>query len=161
DFDQGQVSLGKDPAMRVSIIIPVRNEAAHIQRTLRELADQDFPPTDFEILVVDRRSDDGTLETVRELRSSIPNLYLFDNPKRWASAGRSVGLRHAGGKYVVIVDGHCHVRDRNFLRNLVDAFEASGADTLGRPQPLKCDDPTTFQRAVAAARTSWLGHNPD
>ena len=61
----------------------------------------------------------------------------------------------------MIVDGHCHVRDRQFLRNLVDAFEASGADTLGRPQPLKCDDPTPFQRAVAAARTSWLGHNPD
>jgi succinoglycan biosynthesis protein ExoA len=147
--------------MRVSIIIPVRNEAAHICRTLRGLADQDFPATDFEILVVDGRSDDGTPEIVRELRSSIPNLYLLDNPKRWASAGRNIGLRHAGGKYVVVVDGHCHIRDRSFLRNLVDAFEASGADTLGRPQPLKCDDPTPFQRAVAAARTSWLGHNPD
>jgi succinoglycan biosynthesis protein ExoA len=147
--------------MRVSIIIPVRNEAAHIRRTLRGLADQDFATTDFEILVVDGRSDDGTPKIVRELRSSIPNLYLLDNPKRWASAGRNVGLRHAGGKYVVIVDGHCHVRDRQFLRNLVDAFEASGADTLGRPQPLKCDDPTPFQSAVAAARTSWLGHNPD
>lgn len=147
--------------MRVSIVIPVRNEAAHIRRPLRGLADQDFPATDFEILVVDGRSDDGTPEVVRELRSTIPNLYLFDNPRRWASAGRNVGLRRAGGKYVVIVDGHCHVRDRTFLRNLVDAFEASGADTLGRPQPLKCDDPTPFQWAVAAARTSWLGHNPD
>jgi succinoglycan biosynthesis protein ExoA len=147
--------------MRISIIIPVRNEAAHLRRTLRGLADQDFPATDFEILVVDGRSDDGTPEIVRELRSSIPNLNLFDNPKRWASAGRNVGLRHAGGKYIVIVDGHCHVRDRSFLRNLVDAFEASGADTLGRPQLLKCDNPTPFQRAVAAARTSWLGHNPD
>jgi succinoglycan biosynthesis protein ExoA len=147
--------------MRVSIIIPVRNEAPHLCRTLRRLADQDFPATDFEILVVDGRSDDGTPEIVGELRSTIPNLYLFDNPKRWASAGRNVGLRHAGGKYVVIVDGHCQVRDRQFLRNLVDAFEASGADTLGRPQPLKCDHPTPFQRAVAAARTSWLGHNPD
>jgi succinoglycan biosynthesis protein ExoA len=33
--------------------------------------------------------------------------------------------------------------------------------TPSRPQPLKCDDPTPFQSAVAAARTSWLGHNPD
>lgn len=147
--------------MRISIIVPVRNEVAHIGRTLLGLADQDFPATDFEILVVDGRSDDGTPAIVRELRSSIPNLYLFNNPRRWASAGRNVGLRHAGGKYVVIVDGHCHVRDRQFLRNLVDAFEASGSDMLGRPQPLRCDDPTQFQRAVAAARTSWLGHNPD
>jgi succinoglycan biosynthesis protein ExoA len=147
--------------MRVSVIVPVRNEAAHIRRTLLGLARQDFPAADYEILVIDGRSDDGTADIVRELRADIPNLYLLDNPRRLASAGRNVGVRHAGGKYVVIVDGHCHVRDRRLLRNLVEAFEATGADTLGRPQPLRCDDPTPFQRAVAAARTSWLGHNPD
>jgi succinoglycan biosynthesis protein ExoA len=147
--------------MRVSVIVPVRNEAAHIRRTLLGLARQDFPAADFEILVVDGRSDDGTPDIVHELRAAIPNLHLFDNPRRLASAGRNVGVRHAGGKYVVIVDGHCRVRDRRLLRNLVEAFEATGADTLGRPQPLRCDDPTPFQRAVAAARTSWLGHNPD
>ena len=147
--------------MRVSVVVPVRNEAAHLRRTLLGLARQDFPAADYEILVVDGRSDDGTSDIVRDLRADIPNLYLFDNPKRLASAGRNVGVRHAGGKYIVIVDGHCRVRDPHFLRNLVDTFEATGADTLGRPQPLRCDDPTPLQRAVAAARTSWLGHNPD
>jgi len=46
-------------------------------------------------------------------------------------------------------------------RRLIAAFEASGADTLGRPQPLRSNRPTAFQRAVSAARQSWLGHNPD
>jgi succinoglycan biosynthesis protein ExoA len=147
--------------MRVSVIIPVRNEAAHLRQTLLELADQDFLDTDYEILVVDGMSDDGTPDIVRELQSAIPNLYVFDNPKRLASAGRNVGVRNSGGKFVVIVDGHCHIRDRSFLRHLVDAFDASGADTLGRPQPLRCENPTAAQRAVAAARKSWLGHNPD
>jgi succinoglycan biosynthesis protein ExoA len=147
--------------MRVSVIVPVRNEAAQIRRTLLGLAGQDFPETDFEILVVDGLSDDGTPAVVREMQGLIPNLRLFHNPKRLASAARNIGVRHAGGKYVVIVDGHCRVRDPRFLRHLVEAFEATGADTLGRPQPLACDHPTRFQRAVAAARASWLGHNPD
>jgi succinoglycan biosynthesis protein ExoA len=147
--------------MRVSVIVPVRNEAAQVRQTVWDLVRQDFPETDFEILVIDGRSDDGTAAVVRELQRSIPNLHLLDNPKRLASAARNVGIHHAGGKYVVIVDGHCQVRDRRFLRNLVEAFEATGADTVGRPQPLTCDDPTPFQRAVAAARQSWLGHNPD
>lgn len=147
--------------MRVSVIVPVRNEAAHLRRTLLGLARQDFPAADYEVLVVDGRSDDGTPDIVRDLQADIPNLYLLDNPKRLASAGRNVGVRHAGGKYVVIVDGHCRIHDPHFLRHLVDAFEATGADTVGRPQPLRCDDPTPLQRAVAAARTSWLGHNPD
>lgn len=147
--------------MLVSIIVPVRNEAAHIRQTLHGLARQDFLTSEFEILVIDGLSDDGTPTIVREMQSSIPNLRLFHNPKRWASAARNVGVRHARGDYLVIVDGHCQVRDPRFLTHLVEAFQTSGADTLGRPQPLRCDDPTPFMRAVAAARTSWLGHNPD
>jgi succinoglycan biosynthesis protein ExoA len=146
---------------RVSVIVPVRNEAAHVRHVLLDLAGQEFPEADFEILVIDGASEDGTPDIVRGLRRSIPNLYLFDNPKRLASAARNVGVRHAAGEFVVIVDGHCRVRDPHYLSRLVEAFEASGADTLGRPQPLRSEDPTPFQRAVAAARRSWLGHNPN
>jgi succinoglycan biosynthesis protein ExoA len=42
-----------------------------------------------------------------------------------------------------------------------EAFAASGADSLGRPQPLDAADPTPFQQAVSAARQSRLGHNPE
>src|SRR5262249_12724202 len=113
------------------------------------------------ILVIDGASKDGTPAIVGECQLSIPNLHLHDNPKLLASAGRNVGVRHARGEFVVIVDGHCQVRDPHYLARLVEAFETSGADTLGRPQPLRADRPTGFQRAVAAARRSWLGHNPD
>ena len=60
-----------------------------------------------------------------------------------------------------MVDGHCEIADRDYLANVIAAFETSGADTLGRPQPLRAHRPTSFQQAVSAARTSWLGHNPD
>lgn len=146
--------------MRVSVIIPVRNEAKHIARTLRGLAEQEFAVTDFEILVIDGESEDGTRDIVLELLPTIPNLYLFDNPKRLASAARNIGVQHAHGDFIVIVDGHCQIRDRHYLTKLVAAFESSRADTLGRPQPLRADNPTPFQNAVSAARSSWLGHNP-
>ncbi|MBO0700629.1 MAG: glycosyltransferase, partial [Zavarzinella sp.] len=146
---------------RVSVIVPVRNEAGHIRDILLDLAGQEFPAADFEILVIDGRSDDRTRAVVREVQLSVPNLHLFDNPKRLASAARNVGVRHAAGEFVVIVDGHCRIRDPHYLSRLVEAFKISGADTLGRPQPLRADDSTPFQRAVAAARRSWLGHNPN
>ena len=146
--------------MRVSVIVPVRNEAKHIARTLRGLANQEFPTADYEILVIDGESEDGTRDIVLEHLPMIPNLYLFDNPKRLASAARNVGVQHAHGDYIVIVDGHCQIRDRHYLTKLVVAFESSRADSLGRPQPLRADNPTPFQLAVSAARASWLGHNP-
>src|SRR5947207_3179263 len=42
-----------------------------------------------------------------------------------------------------------------------EAFQRSRADCLGRPQPLRVEGATRFQLAVALARESWLGHNPD
>src|SRR5262245_61131964 len=146
---------------RVSVIVPVRNEAAQIRRTLDGLARQESDPSDYEILVIDGSSEDDTVAVVRDIQRVVSNLHLLYNPKRLSSAARNVGIRHARGEFVVIVDGHCEIRDRNYLANLVAAFEESGADTLGRPQPLRADRPTTFQQAAAAARTSWLGHNPD
>ena len=147
--------------MRVSVIVPVRNEAEHIRGTIVGLSRQDLPTSEFEILVVDGHSDDGTAGVVRDLMATIRNLHLFDNPKQLASAARNVGVRNASGDFIIIVDGHCHIDDTGFLTKLIAAFATSGADTLGRPQPLRTEQPTPFQLAVAAARTSWLGHNPD
>src|SRR5262249_38428779 len=102
-----------------------------------------------------------TVAVVRDVQQAVPNLHLLFNPNRLSSAARNIGIRHARGAYVLIVDGHCEIRDPNYLASLVEAFETTGADTLGPPQPLRADRPTPLQSAVAAARSSWLGHNPD
>jgi succinoglycan biosynthesis protein ExoA len=145
----------------VSVIVPVRNESRSIERTLRLLLTQDFPPTDFEVIVADGVSTDDTVPIVRRLQAEFANLKLVFNHDRLSSAGRNTAIRHATKDVVVIVDGHCHVPDRDYLTKLSAAFETSSADCLGRPQPLDIENPTAFQRAVSAARSSRLGHNPD
>jgi succinoglycan biosynthesis protein ExoA len=70
-------------------------------------------------------------------------------------------VRHAGGDIIVVVDGHCEIEGGHFLSNLAGAFGSTGADCVGRPQPLDISDATPLQRAIAAARSSWLGHHPD
>jgi succinoglycan biosynthesis protein ExoA len=144
----------------VTVVVPVRNEARSIEHTLRSLLTQDFPGR-YEVIVADGLSTDETVPIIRRLQAEFPNLKLIYNPRRFSSAGRNTALRHMTGDYAVVVDGHCHVPDRHYLRNLVTAFEASGADCLGRPQPLDVPDPTPFQAAVSAARASRLGHNPE
>ena len=73
---------------------------------------------------------------VRRLQGEFANLKLVYNPGRLSSAGRNTALRHATKDVVVVVDGHCHVPDSRYLHNLSLAFAESGADCLGRPQPL-------------------------
>ena len=145
----------------VSVIVPVRNESRSIEHTLRLLLTQDFPASEFEVIVADGVSTDDTVPIVRRLQGEFANLKLVFNSAKLSSAGRNTAIRHATKDVVVIVDGHCHVPDRDYLKNLSAAFAESGADSLGRPQPLDIDNPTPFQRAVSAARSSRLGHNPD
>lgn len=145
----------------VSVIVPVRNEERSIEHTLRSLLTQDFPRDRYEVIVADGVSTDRTVPIVRELQDEFDNLRLVFNPCRFSSAGRNTAIRHATKDVAVVVDGHCHVPDPRYLANLVDAFETSGADCLGRPQPLDVADPTPFQQAVSAARSSRLGHNPE
>jgi glycosyltransferase involved in cell wall biosynthesis len=145
----------------ISVIVPVRNEARTIEHTLLSLLRQDFPSDRYEVIVADGASTDETVPIVRRLQKDHPNLKLVFNPGRFSSAGRNTAIRHASRDVAVIVDGHCHVPDRQYLANLAAAFAASGADSLGRPQPLDTANPSVFQRAVSAARSSRLGHNPD
>ncbi len=145
----------------VSVIVPVRNESRSIEQTLRSLLNQEFPADQFEVIVADGVSTDDTVRTVRRLQGEFPNLKLVFNSGRFSSAGRNTAIRHATMDLAVVVDGHCHVPDRQYLRNVSDAFEASGAASLGRPQPLDAANPSLFQQAVSAARHSRLGHNPE
>lgn len=143
----------------ISVIVPVRNEAPFIRRTLEQLLSQDYDPARFEVLVAEGRSTDGTVAAVRALQPSHPNLHLLDNPGRWSSAGRNRAIRAARGELLVVVDGHCELENTSYLQDLAAAFERSGADCLGRPQPLDALPASPLQRAIALARSCVLGHH--
>ena len=116
----------------VSVIVPVRNEARFIERTIQQLLGQDYPANRFEILVVDGQSSDLTRSLVEARAEGCLNLHLVENPRFLSSAARNIGIQQARGSMIVIVDGHCDIENGTYLRDLVDAFERSGADCLER-----------------------------
>jgi polysaccharide deacetylase family protein (PEP-CTERM system associated) len=145
----------------VSVVVPVRNEEAFISRTLDQLLAQQYEPDRFEVLVADGGSTDATPEVVKEYEAAHANVRLLDNPGRLSSAGRNAGVRASRGDLIVVIDGHCELDNARHLAALVEAFEHSGADCVGRPQPLEVPGASRVQRAIAAARASPLGHHPD
>lgn len=153
--------LARESLPFVSVIVPARNEAPFIRGTLEQLLAQDYPPDRFEVIVADGQSTDATRLIVRDLQRQHANLRLVNNPKRLSSAGRNRAIQAAQGDILVVVDGHCELDGTDWLQQLAQAFERSGADCIGRPQPLDVSNCTSVQRAIAAARASRLGHHPD
>ena len=89
------------PAIPLSVVLPVRNEADTLPRLLDDLAQQSHRPD--EVLIVDDASEDGTREAV--LGRDWPfELRILDSPGRGKKAGLSAGIRAARQAWVVQVD---------------------------------------------------------
>jgi glycosyltransferase involved in cell wall biosynthesis len=101
--------------MKISVIIPTYNEKSVLGSCIESLGDQTL--TDFEIIVVDDGSTDGTVEILRNLQLIIPNFRFFVQKHKGAGAARNLGAKHAKGRILVFVDADMTF-DRDFIRNL-------------------------------------------
>jgi len=143
--------------LELSIVVPVRNEEAHLGAVLEQLSEQSLAAEKYEILVVDGFSDDNTRGVVQAAADKFGNIRLLDNPKHRSGPARNVGAAAAQGRYLLFVDGHCDIPDKDMLSSVLKAF-IGGEKCLSRPQPLLMEQAPLYGKAVAMARKSWLGH---
>ena len=99
-----------------SVIVPVFNGADTIGECLASLLALDYPPSGFEIVVVDNGSTDGTAAVVAGLGGRVR---LLHEPVRGASAARNRGVRAARGRLVAFTDADCAV-EPHWLARLVE-----------------------------------------
>src|SRR6478672_9122313 len=93
-------------APAISVIVPMRNEAEAIGGCLESLLAQTIPISEYEVIVVDGMSDDGSHAIVSSLQARFPNVVLLTNPARVMPAGMNVGLRSACASVVVVAGAH-------------------------------------------------------
>jgi glycosyltransferase involved in cell wall biosynthesis len=85
---------------KVSVIIPTYNRLPMLKEAVDSVLSQDFE--DFELIVVDDGSNDGTGEEIKKYRERVRLFQSSEN--RGVSAARNKGILHARGKYVAFLD---------------------------------------------------------
>jgi succinoglycan biosynthesis protein ExoA len=139
----------------VSVVMPVRNEAAFIERSLGPVLRQDYPHDRYEVIVVDGDSEDGTPDIVGRMGAETDlDVAVLHNEKRTVPSAMNIGIARAKGDVIVRVDGHCEV-PASYVRACVAALDSSGADNAGGLQ--RAIGTSYTSRAVAAAMTSPFG----
>lgn len=83
----------------VSFVIPVLNGANDIARCVRSIRQQDVPPEDYEVVVMDNGSTDQTHQILRDLACPFQVV-----PKVNVSTLRNRGAALARGRYLAFVD---------------------------------------------------------
>ena len=94
-------AAGAEPA--VSVVVPTYNRREALARLLASLARQTLPPRDFEVVVVDDGSTDGTADWLRSRDFPYP-LRVVAGAHQGPSAARNAGVDAASGARVLFVD---------------------------------------------------------
>ncbi len=123
------------PPPRVSIMIPARNEAPHVESALRSVLALDYP--DFEVFVIDDRSIDATGEIVDRIAAGhggappLHVLHISELPAGWLGKPHAMwaAAQRATGAWLLFTDADVSFRS-DCLRRAIAYAERQRADHL-------------------------------
>jgi len=114
----------------ISVIIPIIDEEKFILGAINVILEQFNFKRDFEILISDGGSTDGTLEIINNFIDNNPNIHLINNPQKIVSTGFNLALNQAKGDIIIRVDGHCEIPS-DYLEKCSNLLKSYDADIVG------------------------------
>jgi len=139
----------------VSVILPIRNEAAFIERGLASVLRQTYPNDRMEVIVADGMSTDDSRERIIGLaaKSEVP-ISIVDNIKKIAPTGLNRAIEEAIGEVIIRVDGHCEI-EPDYIANCVELLQSGRAEGVGGP--IETVGETPRAAAISMAMSSKFG----
>ena len=131
DFFSGEFYSNKDNNFHdlslatktvISIIIPTYNRAHMLDITIESFVNQNYPPGEYEIIIVDNNSTDNTREIVNHWikKSSIPIQYVFEK-KQGVHYARNTGAKISQGDILYFTDDDM-LSDPDLLTEIIKPF---------------------------------------
>ncbi len=111
----------------ISVIVPVYNTAAYLDKCLNSLLAQTYP--DFEIILVDDGSTDNSMEICRSFESGDTRIRVFSKANGGLSSARNYGIAHSTGEFVVFLDSDDWF-EPDMLEKLIEGANENGADVV-------------------------------
>jgi len=118
----------QDNLAKISVIIPVRNEAQNIDFLLKDLSLQSYQ--NFEVFIINDHSTDETVQIIKNfIKNNILNIQLLHLEKDYPSPKKMAitqACQNASGELIVTTDGDCRVK-KDWLLNFACFFKEKQA----------------------------------
>ncbi|MCZ0861988.1 MAG: glycosyltransferase family 2 protein [Methanocorpusculum sp.] len=110
--------------MQISVIVPLKNKAQEINRCIDSILAQTI--TNFELIIVDGNSTDGSLEIVETYQDQ--RIQIINQQSKGAAAGRNEGIRAAQGELIAFLDADDEYLPEflDIILHLVERFPTAG-----------------------------------
>jgi glycosyltransferase involved in cell wall biosynthesis len=119
----------------VSVVVPAYERTEPIRKLIQCLFEQDLPPEDYEIIIVDGSLTDNNQQMVAGL---LPGarcaLRYFRKDPEGPGPARNLGARQAKGDYIAFLDSDCYATP-HWLRSGLRAFSEEVGIVQGRTLP--------------------------
>jgi glycosyltransferase involved in cell wall biosynthesis len=120
----------RDTSQFVSIVVPCRNEAKAIHAFLISLLNQEMGDINWEAIIADGMSDDGTRKVLEQFSKEHRQIRMIDNPSRIVSTGLNACIRAAAGDIILRMDVHTEYK-ADYVRRCVEVLRKTNAANVG------------------------------
>jgi glycosyltransferase involved in cell wall biosynthesis len=131
---------------RLSILIPVYNQARYLPECLNSVLNQEF--ADFEAIAIDDGSTDESLSILKQFAGRDRRLKVISQPNGGYGRAMNAGLAAAQGIYIGIVESDDTVDPRMYAE-LFKAADQTGADIV------KCSFRRIFSNRLQSEERGW------
>jgi glycosyltransferase involved in cell wall biosynthesis len=111
--------------MKLSIVIPAKNEEQRISNLLDSLSKQSF--TDFDIIIADAGSSDRTTQLAKSHKIS-DKVSIVDGGL--PAKGRNNGAKHSRSEILLFIDADISFQDKDLIRKSIDRMEKDKLDLV-------------------------------
>lgn len=121
------------PRVRVSVVVAARNEENTLPLLLHDLAQQDYPPLLFEVVVINDFSTDGTAALQKQMLPHM-RMLLPDSPPEQSSKKKAIatGVAAATGELILVTDADCRV-GKSWVSTMASFYADTGARFIAAP----------------------------
>ena len=121
----------------ITIIICTYNREKYIRPLLNSIAKNNYPTTDYEIVLVDNNCTDNTRGVCEQFAAEHPEIAFryVTEPEQGLSAARNKGIKEAKGDIIIYVDDDALV-DSDYIRIYAEHF-AANPDTMAAGGPIE------------------------
>lgn len=108
----------------ISVVICTYNRAELLKNAVQSIIEQTLAKSDYEIIIVDNNSQDGTLELLKEIQSDIsqPKIKFVNEVKQGLGFARNTGVKKSQGTYVAFMDDDA-LADSKWLESALHLFK--------------------------------------
>jgi glycosyltransferase len=140
-------------APKISVIVPVYNTEKYLRRCVDSILAQTY--TDFELLLIDDGSTDGSPAICDEYAALDSRVRVFHKPNGGVSSARNLGLDHARGEWITFCDADDYVYPE-WLQNY-DIESVTDADLINQGAKSNAD---IFRDANPVSELSFSFYGP-